>query len=240
MTPAELSDAVQIAVYSAVQAGELEAEVPRDVHIERTRTREHGDYATNIAMQLAKSARKPPRQVGEILAKHLRRASGIDRVEVAGPGFLNITLDSGAAGRLAYQIVVAGTAYGRSEVLRKQRVNLEFVSANPTGPVHLGHTRWAAVGDSLRRILEAAGADVASEYYINDAGVQMERFAQSLLAAARGLPAPESSVMLRKPGPATSTRSTPAARRRCLAMISPTSRGGLRAAFASCMATLVA
>ena len=191
MTPAELSDAVQIAVYSAVQAGELDAEVPRDVHIERTRTREHGDYATNVAMQLAKPARKPPREVGEIIAKHLRRASGIDRVEVAGPGFLNITLDSGAAGRLAYQIVVAGTAYGRSEALRKQRVNLEFVSANPTGPVHLGHTRWAAVGDSLRRILEAAGADVASEYYINDAGVQMEKFAQSLLASARSRPAPE-------------------------------------------------
>jgi arginyl-tRNA synthetase len=191
VTPAELADAVQIAVYSAVQAGELDAEVPREVHLERTKSRAHGDYATNIAMQLAKPARKPPREVGEILAKHLRRASGIDNVEVAGPGFLNITLDSGAAGRLAFQIVVAGTAYGRSETLRKQRVNLEFVSANPTGPVHLGHTRWAAVGDSLRRIIEAAGAEVASEYYINDAGVQMEMFAQSLLAAARGLPAPE-------------------------------------------------
>ncbi|MGQ0632922.1 MAG: arginine--tRNA ligase [Sporichthyaceae bacterium] len=191
MTPAELADAVQIAVYTAVQSGELAVAVPREVHLERARSREHGDYATNIAMQLAKPAGMAPRAVGEILAVHLRRASGIDAVEVAGPGFLNITLAAASAGRLAYSIVTAGTAYGRSETLRKQRINLEFVSANPTGPVHLGHTRWAAVGDSLRRILEAAGADVVSEYYVNDAGVQMTKFAESLLAAARGRPAPD-------------------------------------------------
>ncbi|MGQ0623694.1 MAG: arginine--tRNA ligase [Sporichthyaceae bacterium] len=191
MTPAELADAVQIAVHTAVQAGELAVAVPREVHLERSRSREYGDYATNVAMQLAKPAGMAPRAVGEIIAVHLRRASGIDAVAVAGPGFLNITLAAGSAGRLAYAIVTAGTAYGRSEALRKQRINLEFVSANPTGPVHLGHTRWAAVGDSLRRILEAAGADVVSEYYINDAGVQMNKFAESLLAAARGLPGPE-------------------------------------------------
>jgi arginyl-tRNA synthetase len=191
VTPAELADAVQIAVYTAVQAGELDVDVPREIHLERSKRRDHGDYASNVAMQLAKAAGMPPRELAEIVARHLRAAGGVRAVEVAGPGFLNISLDSETAGRLALTIVAAGPAYGRSESLRKQRINLEYVSANPTGPVHLGHTRWAAVGDSLRRILEAAGADVVSEYYINDAGVQMQKFAQSLYAAARGLPAPE-------------------------------------------------
>jgi arginyl-tRNA synthetase len=191
VTPAELADAVQIAVYAAVQAGEFDVAVPRTVHVERAKRREHGDYASNVAMQLAGEAKMTPRAVAEIIANHLRDSGGIAGVEVAGPGFLNIRLESEVAGRLALTIVNAGTAYGRSEVLRKRRVNLEYVSANPTGPVHLGHTRWAAVGDSLRRILEAAGADVVSEYYINDAGVQMQRFAASLYAAVHGLPTPE-------------------------------------------------
>jgi arginyl-tRNA synthetase len=191
VTPAELADAVQIAVYTAVQAGELDVAVPRTIHVERTRRRDHGDYATNIAMQLAGPAGLAPRAVAEIIASHLRGSGGIAAVDVAGPGFLNIRLDSEVAGRLALTIVTAGTGYGRSEALRKQRINLEYVSANPTGPVHLGHTRWAAVGDSLRRVLEAAGADVVSEYYINDAGVQMQKFAASLYASAHGQPAPE-------------------------------------------------
>jgi len=191
VTPAELSDALQVAVYNAVQAGELNVDVPREVHLERSRRREHGDYASNLAMQLARSAGLAPRAVAEILARHLRETGGVEAVEVAGPGFLNITLESEAAGRLALAILAAGTTYGRSEALRKQRINLEYVSANPTGPVHLGHTRWAAVGDSLRRILEAAGADVISEYYINDAGVQMQRFAASLYAAVHDKPPPE-------------------------------------------------
>jgi arginyl-tRNA synthetase len=191
VTPAELADAVQIAVYTAVQAGELDVDVPREIHLERSKRRDHGDYASNVAMQLAKAAGMPPRELAEIVARHLRGAGGIRAVEIAGPGFLNIHLDSETAGRLALTIVSAGAAYGRSETLRKQRINLEFVSANPTGPVHLGHTRWAAVGDSLRRILEAAGADVVSEYYINDAGVQMQKFAASIYAAAHGQEAPE-------------------------------------------------
>jgi arginyl-tRNA synthetase len=191
VTPAELADAVQIAVYTAVQAGELDVDVPREIHLERSKRRDHGDYASNVAMQLAKSAGMPPREVAEVVARHLRGAGGVRAVEVAGPGFLNISLDSETAGRLALTIVAGGPAYGRSETLRKQRINLEFVSANPTGPVHLGHTRWAAVGDSLRRILEAAGADVVSEYYINDAGVQMQKFAASIYAAAHGQEPPE-------------------------------------------------
>jgi arginyl-tRNA synthetase len=190
VTPAELADAVQIAVYTAVQAGELDVDVPREIHLERSKRRDHGDYASNVAMQLAKAAGMSPRELAEIVARHLRGAGGVRAVEVAGPGFLNIHLDSETAGRLALTIVSGGPAYGRSESLRKQRINLEFVSANPTGPVHLGHTRWAAVGDSLRRVLEAAGADVVSEYYINDAGVQMQKFAASIYAAARGQEAP--------------------------------------------------
>jgi arginyl-tRNA synthetase len=190
VTPAELADAVQIAVYTAVQAGELDVDVPREIHLERSKRRDHGDYASNVAMQLAKAAGMSPRELAEIVARHLRGAGGVRAVEVAGPGFLNIHLDSETAGRLALTIVSGGPAYGRSESLRKQRINLEFVSANPTGPVHLGHTRWAAVGDSLRRVLEAAGADVVSEYYINDAGVQMQKFAASIYAAAHGQAAP--------------------------------------------------
>jgi arginyl-tRNA synthetase len=111
-------------------------------------------------------------------------------VEIAGPGFLNIRLAASAVGELAGLIIRAGRGYGRSETLAKEKINLEFVSANPTGPVHLGHTRWAAVGDALGRILSAAGADVTREHYINDAGVQMDRFGESVRAAANGQPTP--------------------------------------------------
>jgi arginyl-tRNA synthetase len=191
VTPAQLSEAVVAAVRGAVEAGELSAPVPADVRVERPKSREHGDYASNVALQLARLAGKPSREVAELVAARLRRNEAIERVDVAGPGFLNITLVSAAQGRLARTIVEAGAAFGRTDVLAKQRINLEFVSANPTGPVHLGHTRWAAVGDSLHRVLEAAGADVTSEFYINDAGVQLQMFGASLYAAARGEPVPE-------------------------------------------------
>ncbi len=191
MTPAQLSEAVLSAVRAAVEAGELTVPIPAAARVERPKNREHGDYASTIALQLAKPAGRPPREVAEIVATRLRHNDAIDRVDIAGPGFLNITLGSAAQGLLARSIVEAGATYGRTDMLAKQRVNLEFVSANPTGPVHLGHTRWAAVGDSLHRILEAAGADVASEFYINDAGVQLQRFAESLYAAARGEEAPQ-------------------------------------------------
>jgi arginyl-tRNA synthetase len=190
MTPGQLGEAVLAAVRDAVDSGELTVAVPAHAVVERPKNREHGDYATNVAMQLAKPAGCPPREVAEIIAGRLRSASGVARVDVAGPGFLNITLDAAAQGELARTIVEVGDGYGRTETLRGQRINLEFVSANPTGPVHLGHTRWAAVGDSLRRLLEAAGADVTSEHYVNDAGVQMQRFGESLYAAATGRPTP--------------------------------------------------
>jgi arginyl-tRNA synthetase len=191
VTPDDVSAAVVAAIRAAVAAGELPVQSPDAVTIERPKNREHGDYATNTALQLAKPAGRPPREVAEIIAAHLRNQPGIAAVDVAGPGFLNLRLDQAAQGELVRTIVLAGHDYGRSTTMEKERINLEFVSANPTGPVHLGHTRWAALGDALHRLLEAAGADVAAEHYINDAGVQMHLFAESLLAAARNEPTPQ-------------------------------------------------
>lgn len=191
MTPAELSQAIRAAVQSAVSAGDLTLEVPSEVRVERPRNREHGDYATNIAMQLAKAAGRSPREIAQAIAAQLAAEPGIKSVDIAGPGFLNITLDAAAQGELARAIVLAGDSFGRSDALHGQRIDVEFISANPTGPLHLGHTRWAAVGDALARVLAAAGAEVVREFYINDRGAQMDRFAASLEAAALGQPVPE-------------------------------------------------
>jgi arginyl-tRNA synthetase len=191
VTPAELSDAVAAAVRAAVDSGDLAVQPPVEVKVERPKVKEHGDYATSIALQLAKPAGRPPREVAEVIAAQLRTAPGVARVDVAGPGFLNIVLDSAAQGELARTVVSAGSAYGSSQILAGHRFNLEFVSANPTGPLHLGHVRWAAVGDALARVLQHTGAEVVREYYFNDAGVQIDRFALSLLAAAKGEPTPE-------------------------------------------------
>ena len=191
VTPEQLQDVVRTVVSGAVDRGVLAVEAPGDVVVERPKNREHGDYATNIALRLAKAAGRPPREVAELLAGDLRTQPGIARVDVAGPGFLNITLAQGALGQIAVNAVTGGAAYGRTDVLAGQKLNLEFVSANPTGPVHIGGTRWAAVGDALGRLLEACGADVTREYYLNDAGMQIDRFAQSLRAAALGQPVPE-------------------------------------------------
>jgi arginyl-tRNA synthetase len=191
VTPEQLRTVVQAAVSAAVARGVLAVEVPEDVVIDRPRNPEHGDYATNVALRLAKAAGRPPREVAELVATELRATAGIDAVDVAGPGFLNITLAKAALGQLAVQAVTAGETYGHTQVLAGQRLNLEFVSANPTGPVHIGGTRWAAVGDALGRLLTASGAEVTREYYFNDAGAQIDRFARSLQAAAHGQPVPE-------------------------------------------------
>jgi arginyl-tRNA synthetase len=191
VTPADVSTAVVAAVRAAVAAGELTVDVPAQATVERPKNKDHGDYATNVALQLAKPAGRPPREVAEVIAAHLRTQPGVDDVDVAGPGFLNLRLSQAAQGELARTIVTSGADYGRTETLAKERVDLEFVSANPTGPVHLGAVRWAAVGDALGRVLEAAGAEVTREYYFNDAGSQIDRFAASLLAAARQRPVPE-------------------------------------------------
>jgi arginyl-tRNA synthetase len=190
VTPAQLSDAVIAAVAAAVVAGELAVEPPQAVTVERPKNREHGDYATNVALQLAKAASRPPREIAELLAGRLSQTPGIAKVDVAGPGFLNVTLEAAEQGGVARRIVEAGAGYGHTDTLAGQKVNLEFISANPTGPLHLGHTRWAAVGDAIGRVLSAAGAQVSREFYINDRGVQMDRFGASLEAAALGQPIP--------------------------------------------------
>jgi len=191
VTPEQLSDVVRSAVAAAVERGDLAVAVPEDVVIERPRNPEHGDYATNVALRLAKTAGRPPREVAEVLAAGLRGHDGVAAVDVAGPGFLNVTLAKDALGQIAVRVVTAGETYGHTGVLAGQRLNLEFVSANPTGPVHIGGTRWAAVGDALGRLLSASGAEVTREYYLNDAGAQIDRFARSLQAAALGRPVPE-------------------------------------------------
>ena len=190
MTPSELAAAITDAVRDTVGAGDLDVPVPESVLVERPRNREHGDYASNVALRLARPAGRAPRVVAELLARRLGNVPGVAKVEVAGPGFLNISLESAAQGRLVLVITNAGDGYGRSAAFAGLRVNLEFVSANPTGPLHIGGARWAAVGDALARVLRATGADVASEYYFNDAGAQIDVFARSLLAAARGQPPP--------------------------------------------------
>jgi arginyl-tRNA synthetase len=191
VTPDDLSAVVRASVAAAITGGDFAGAAPTEVVVERPKNPEHGDYTTNVALRLAKPAGRSAREVAEALAARLRTEAGIARVDVAGPGFLNITLAAGTLGAVAREIVEAGPVYGRSSTLSGLRVNLEFVSANPTGPVHLGHTRWAALGDSLHRILEAAGADVTAEHYINDFGSQMEKFGASLYAAAQGRPVPE-------------------------------------------------
>lgn len=191
MTPEELSTLVVAVLHEAVAAGALEVEVPESVVIERPKNRDHGDWATTAALQLAKQAGRPPRDVAQIIADGLARQNSIASADVAGPGFINVRLSAGAAGELARTIVHAGTAYGRSDMHSGQRINVEFISANPTGPLHLGHTRWAAVGDAIARVLAASGAEVAREFYINDRGVQMDKFGASIRAAATGQPIPE-------------------------------------------------
>ena len=191
MTPAELADAVLSAVAASVRTGQLSVEVPATVGIERPKQKAHGDYATNVALQLAKQASRPPREVAEVVAGHLRTHDGVAAVDIAGPGFLNITLDAAAAGSVAALVVQAGEAYGRNSTLAGLKVDLEFVSANPTGPLHLGHIRWAAVGDCLGRVLSASGAEVTREFYINDQGAQMDKFGASIRARALGQEPPE-------------------------------------------------
>jgi arginyl-tRNA synthetase len=194
VTPAELSQALHAVLTAAVADGAVALaadDVPASVAVERPRQREHGDWATNVALQLAKKAGTAPRALAEVLAERLRAVPGVAAVDIAGPGFLNISLDTAAAGELARTVVEAGEAYGRGTALAGERINLEFVSANPTGPIHIGGVRWAAVGDSLARLLQASGADVTREYYFNDHGAQIDRFARSLLARARGQEAPE-------------------------------------------------
>ena len=192
MTPEQLSSAILNALSQLMAEGGLaKADLPAAVVVERPKNRDHGDWATNVAMQLGKSFGMTPRQFAEILALKLETVEGISKVEIAGPGFINLFVSTGASASLVKTIVDQGVDFGRGDSLVGVKLNLEFVSANPTGPIHLGGTRWAAVGDSLARIFDFSGAEVTREYYFNDHGGQIDRFARSLVAAAKNEPAPE-------------------------------------------------
>ena len=192
VTPAELSSLITDVARNVLEAQGLDSDVvEKTATVERPRNPEHGDYATNIAMQVAKRAGTNPRQLGTWLAEALAEEEAIDEASVAGPGFINIRLAAAAQGKIVAEILAAGADFGKGEELAGQKINLEFVSANPTGPIHLGGTRWAAVGDSLGRVLGHRGAEVTREYYFNDHGTQIDRFANSLITAAKGEPTPE-------------------------------------------------
>ena len=182
---------IQAVIAASFSRGEISGEVPAVITLERPKNRDHGDYATSIALQLAKAAGKNPREIATILQAAITSIAGVVKVDIAGPGFINITLDRASQAELVRTILTAGSKYGRGSALQGVKINLEFISANPTGPLHLGHTRWAAVGDALGRVLSAAGADVTREFYINDRGRQMELFGQSVQAAAQGNPIPD-------------------------------------------------
>jgi arginyl-tRNA synthetase len=183
--------AIADALKRVIAAGEIKAQIPNEINLDRPKNREHGDYATSVALVLAKSSGLAPRAVAELIVKSLidndlLSKAGISKVEIAGPGFINITLDNASQAAVVIEILTKAKKFGQGNWLSDKKVNLEFISANPTGPLHLGHTRWAAVGDALGRVLSAAGAQVSREFYINDRGNQMDLFGASIRAVALG------------------------------------------------------
>ena len=194
MTPQELAGHIKAALLSAISSGQLNLspkDVPTEIVVERPKNLDHGDWATNVAMQVGKKAGLNPRAAAEILQPFMEALAGVEAVEIAGPGFINLRLSAASQGELARDIVAKGKDFGRGTQLAGKKINVEFISANPTGPLHLGHTRWAAVGDAIARVLEAEGAESAREFYINDLGVQMDKFGTSVKAAALGEAIPE-------------------------------------------------
>jgi arginyl-tRNA synthetase len=178
VTPADLADLLRRTAASVLDEHGLDtAALPAAVTVERPRNPEHGDYATNLALQVAKKVGVNPRDLADWLAAALAGADGIASADVAGPGFVNLRIEASAQGVIVSDVLTAQSGYGNSDLLDGRLINLEFVSANPTGPIHIGGTRWAAVGDALGRLLSTQGAAVVREY--------------SLIAAANGRPAPE-------------------------------------------------
>ncbi|MDA3036070.1 MAG: arginine--tRNA ligase [Actinomycetota bacterium] len=192
----EVAVAIHKALEIAKKSNLLQCQIPAQIILERPKNRDHGDYATSIALTLAKQANLQPRVIAQVIidsmsSNNLLAPAGISKTEIAGPGFINITLATASQAAIIPKIISAGKEYGSSNLLVGKKINLEFVSANPTGPLHLGHTRWAAVGDSLGRVLSAAGAEVTREFYVNDRGNQMDLFGASIRAAALNQPRPE-------------------------------------------------
>ena len=188
-----IQDSISAAIIEILQGAksELNCDLPEAITLDRPKNRDHGDYATGIALALSKPSGKPPREIAELIKAGLANRPEITKVDIAGPGFINITLAKASQGGVIAKILSDGKKFGHGKVLDGKSINLEFISANPTGPLHLGHTRWAAVGDALGRVLSAAGAKVTREFYINDRGVQMDLFGASLRTSAQGEPRPE-------------------------------------------------
>ena len=186
-----IQDDLSDAILEILRGSNLNCEIPNSIALERPKNREHGDFASSIALALAKASGKNPRDIAELIKSKLEERNDISKVEIAGPGFINITLNSESQGGILKSILSAGKKYGETRTFPGTKINLEFISANPTGPLHLGHTRWAAVGDALGRVLTTAGASITREFYINDRGVQMDLFGKSIQAAAFGEPIPE-------------------------------------------------
>ncbi len=183
-----LRDLITKAVESARAAGELTYEALPGFEVEAPKQAGHGDHATNLALVLAKPAKLPPRQVAEILVSRLAAPEGmLSKVEIAGPGFINFFIADAFWYRVIPEIHALGPAYGDSDLGAGQKVQVEFVSANPTGPLHIGHGRGAALGDALANLLAATGHQVVREYYINDVGNQILTLGKSLYFRLREL-----------------------------------------------------
>ena len=192
MTPEQLSAAIRAALQSAVDAGDLSRHRARGGPGRASAQPRPRGLVDQHRPPAGQGRRHPAARPGRRAGEPPRRRARASRPSTSpGPGFLNITLEAASAGELARSIVEAGATYGHSTAEAGRVVNLEFISANPTGPIHIGHTRWAALGDAMRRLLTAAGAQVAAEYYINDAGAQMDKFGASVLARAAGQEPPE-------------------------------------------------
>ena len=192
VTPADLADLLRSTATTVLDERGLDTSaLPDTVTVERPRNPEHGDYATNVALQVAKKVGVAPRDLATWLVDALVANDAIAAAEIAGPGFVNLRIAADAQGTIVANILDAGESYGNSDAQGTHTINLEFVSANPTGPIHIGGTRWAAVGDALGRLLTRQGAKVTREYYFNDHGAQIDRFVRSLIASAEGKEAPE-------------------------------------------------
>ncbi|WP_018918808.1 arginine--tRNA ligase [Vreelandella zhanjiangensis] len=186
-----MKDTIISLLNGAVDALKLQGVLPDDlqptIKVDPTKDKAHGDYATNLALMLAKPAGKNPRELAETLIAALPESDAIQKTEIAGPGFINFFAAADAAAQIVAQVLDSGDAFGRSMVGQAEKVQVEFVSANPTGPLHVGHGRGAAIGDCLCRLLEATGYDVTREFYYNDAGAQIANLARSVQARAKGL-----------------------------------------------------
>ena len=191
MTPEELSRIIKNCLESLISAQKLQVDQIPEIKIERPKSKDHGDFASNIALAVSKAAGKSPRDVAQILSEELLKEKKFKKIDIAGPGFLNFTLDTASLAEIAQTIVKRKEKYGHTDNLKNQVINVEFISANPTGPLHLGHTRWAAVGDAIARVLQASGAKVIREFYVNDRGSQLDKFGESIWAAANNQAIPE-------------------------------------------------